>query len=175
MLLYAAIFLSSLIVAAVVVWLWRAIANAGKAFYQSILPSHRETTDLTRHLDTQRLTSTINDVPTPWGWKGDANPAQVARSRTPAPAGLAVPVGSGVPAPWGWSGNQAKKTNNNHIYDKTVSKNGSGMRKSAKEKELIGWPYQAEKTGFSGKINKASRIEKMRKNQLKTMNKPWGW
>lgn len=167
MFFYTSLFIASLIVAIVIIHVWRAIANAGKAVYQAILPSAKENNNLTSHLDTQRLTTTINPVPTPWGWKGGANPSQVARSTTPAPAN---------PATWGWSGDNANKQKRmqGHIGHKTVTVNGNATRNSAEEKPIVGWPYRAEKTGFSEKINQANRIEVMRKNHLKT-NKPWGW
>lgn len=168
MLFYAAIFISSLIVATVVIWLWRAIFNAGKVVYQTILPSYKDSRDPTSHLDTHRLVTTIHEVQTPWGWKGGANPAQLARSTTPAPA---------RPAAWGWPGNQLKTSKNksNHVGHKTYTVQASGMRNSTKEKPHIGWPYRAELISSSGKTYSGNRIEKLRKNHLKTMNKPWGW
>lgn len=168
MFFYVSLFIASLIVAVVLLHLWRAIFTVGKAVYQSFLPSTKEYNNLTSHLEKPRFISTINKVPTPWGWKGGANPAQVARSSTPAPA---------KPATWGWSGDDSKKRNNIHGHNghKTDTANGSVSRNSAKEEPIVSLPYREDPTDYPGKTaNKANRIEKLRKNYLKT-NKPWGW
>lgn len=68
MFFYASLFVACVILAVIIVWLYRALAGVGQAVYQAFLPSSKRDNGPTSHLDTQRLNTTINDVPTPWGW-----------------------------------------------------------------------------------------------------------
>ena len=74
MFFYASLFVASVIVSLVLVWLYRSLAGVGKAVYQAILPSNKDSRDPTRHLETTtKLNTTINEVPQPWGWEGTAD------------------------------------------------------------------------------------------------------
>ena len=101
MFFYASLFVASVVVALVLVWLYRAIANAGKAVYQAILPSYKLNHDPTSHLDKVDLETSVNEVPMPWGWQGetrlpDKNQAR-ARIRQ-----LRKNYQKNSAKPWGW-------------------------------------------------------------------------
>lgn len=70
MFFYTSLFIASILVALVLIKLYRAISDAGKAVYQAILPSSKLKHDPTSHLDKVELNTTVNDVPMPWGWQG---------------------------------------------------------------------------------------------------------
>jgi len=168
MFFYTALFIASVIIAVVILWLGRSLADVGKAVYQAFLPSSKANRDPTGHLDTQRLTTTINDTPIPWGWKGDSSPSQVARVTPAAPATL---------EPWGWSGAKQRARNNdsNQGSQNFLKTSSTAPGKKKKEKPLVGWPYREESFEFAGKSCKVVKARKLRKNHLKTIGKPWGW
>lgn len=168
MFFYTALFIASIIMAVVILWVCQALSSVGKAVYQAFLPSSKGNLGPTGHLNSQRLTTTINDVPMPWGWKGDSSPSQVARAN-------AAPTG--VPQPWGWSGekNRALELKRNNRSGKPLPTTSKASNKQKKEKPSVGWPNHEESFDFAGKTYKVKRARKLRKTHLKGMGKPWGW
>ena len=168
MFFYTAIFIASIIMAVVILWLCQALSSVGQAVYQAFLPSSKGNHGPTAHLDSQRLTTTINDAPIPWGWKGDSNPSQVAR------ANAAV---TGVPEPCGWSGekNRAREFKRNNSSSNPFPRTGKASNKQEKEKKSVGWPNREESFYFAGNNYKVKKARKLRKTHLKNMGKPWGW
>jgi hypothetical protein len=79
MFFYTALFVASLIAAFIIIWLYRSIADAGKAVYQAMLPSSRNAA--TSHLENQTVRTSVNDTPTPWGWKNHQTPARPLNGR----------------------------------------------------------------------------------------------
>jgi hypothetical protein len=165
MLFYSALFVASIVVAVVILWIFQSLSSVGKAVYQAFLPSSKGNLGPAAHLDSQRLTTTINDVPMPWGWKGGSNPSQVARATAASP---------GVPAPWGWSGekNKARELKRNNAPGNPYSTTRKATNKQEKEKPSA---YREESFDFAGKTYKVKRARKLRKTHLKNMGKPWGW
>jgi len=168
MFFYSALFVASVVIAVVLLWVFQSLSSVGKAVYQAFLPSSKGNTGPTAHLDSQRLTTTINDVPMPWGWKGGSNPSQVAR---------ATAASSGVPASWGWSGEKnaardlRRKNSSRNAYPAT----SNAANKEKKEKSQVGSPYRDESFDFTANTYKVKRAKKLRKTHLKNMGKPWGW
>jgi len=79
MFFYAALFIASLIVAAVSIWLYRSITGAGRKVYKSILPSSKSKSALERHLDHVALRNRGRGTASPWGSGDRTRPGQHAR------------------------------------------------------------------------------------------------
>ena len=95
MFFYTSLFIASLIVALVIVWLYNSVADVVTQVYRAFLPSSKNNfTDQVR--DVPLHATTINDTPTPWGWNSHETPKTVAKTHA------AIPSKS---TPWGWSGN----------------------------------------------------------------------
>lgn len=169
MFFYTSLFVASVIVALVIIWLYNSIVEAGKVVYHAFLPSSK--TNTTSHLDNKTVAPTVNDTPTPWGWRAGSKPATEARAHPARPA---------ENAPWGWRGNA------NKIRDRGPNGHGTGLdsylqkldtrRKDRKEKRArVGWPYREEMFEFAGKAYKVTRRMTPKKTNLQTASKPWGW
>jgi hypothetical protein len=170
MFFYTSLFIASVIVALVILWLYNAIVDAGKVVYEAFLPSSKTST--TSHLDKQQtVATTVNDTPTPWGWKAASKPSTEARTHP------ARPIEN---APWGWPGNPKV------IREHGTGGDGTGLdtymnklesrRKNRKNKQArTGWPYREEMFEFAGKAYKVTRKVTPRKTNLKAASKPWGW
>jgi len=163
MFFYTSLFVATLILAAVVLWLYRALVGAGEAVYQAILPSSKSTP--TDHLAREAVRTTVNDTPTPWGWGEHAKPSHAAKTAKIAKADT---------VPWGWKGSD-KKTNG---YKPGLSHaRRAGVEPMAKPaaKGQIGWPYREDKFEFAGKAYKVTRKATPKKTNLSSTSKPWGW
>jgi len=163
MLFYASLFVATLIVAAVVLWLYRALVGAGQAVYQAILPSSRS--GITDHLAKEARRTSINDTPTPWGWGDKAKPSQAARTAKIAKADT---------VPWGWPGNH-QKPGQHKAGAAHARHNHEGPVAKPEAKGQIGWPYREDKFEFAGKAYKVTRKATPKKTNLSTTGKPWGW
>ncbi len=186
-LFYAALLVASIILAVILLWLYRAISGIGTAIYQAILPSSKGNTQqkypLTGHIKTQ---TTVNNASTPWGWGGNNGPASPKRATT-APTAAS-------PA---WTSSNRETHQNGGGYTPTGSPFGSaqdtgsnsaaGMAKPVaqglrmKSATLSGWPFSDEHVSFAsndlGSQNKesADRRDQIRRNLRKAECKPWGW
>ena len=83
MFFYTSLFIASLIAALVILWAYRAIADAGQALLRAMLPSTKK--GPTSHLSARTMPTTINGTPTPWGWKNHDTPAHQARPHAAMP------------------------------------------------------------------------------------------
>lgn len=165
MFFYTSLFVASLIVALILLWLYHAIADVGKAVYRAILPSSKNKP--TDHLDSSVvLRTTINEVPTPWGWGEHSKPSQAARIAKIAPSDS---------VPWGWPGNGSKIRERGQHYDLNGGQALTELKPNQKKEVLVGWPYREEKFDFAGKSYKVSRKATLKKTNLRTTGTPWGW
>lgn len=110
MFFYTSLFVASLIVALILVWLYRAILGAGKAVYRAILPSSKS--NPTDHRKRQAVRTTVNDAVTPWGWGEHVKLSQAARTAAIAPSNA---------IPWGWRGSKRKISERAQRYDLSAS------------------------------------------------------
>lgn len=69
MVFYVMLLLVSIIVAAVVVWLYRAVESASRKTYRSILPSSNEGVSVSAMEGVTQSRRRAVDHSTPWGWK----------------------------------------------------------------------------------------------------------
>lgn len=157
MFFYSALFVASVIAALVILWVYNAVIEAGKVVYRAILPSSKR--KATEHLDKeQRLATTINDTPTPWGWESGATPAREAHTHPALPS---------KQIPWGWQGNKSKTREHGSSNAK--------IRSRETKTPSVGWPYREEKLELGGKTYKVSRKVRPKRTNLATTGKPWGW
>ena len=158
MLEYSFLLIASVILAVIILWLYRAIVGAGKAVYYALLPSSKD--NLTAHIPEQSMGTTVNDTPTPWGWGHAQKSSHVSRAAVAKPE---------AKAPWGWKGND------HEIRDHHPGKPQPTAKAPSKAAEGVGWPYREDKFEFAGKAYKVTRKVKPKKTNLKTSSKPWGW
>ena len=67
MLFYTSLFIASLIVALVILWLYNALRDVGRTVYQAMLPSSRQ--NLAKEIQNVGYHTAFNSTPTPWGWE----------------------------------------------------------------------------------------------------------
>lgn len=165
MFFYTSLFIASLIVALIALWLYNALVDIGKVVYQAILPSSKG--NPTDHLKPEVvLRTTINDVPTPWGWGEHSKPSQAARTAKIAPSDS---------VPWGWPGNNSKIREHGRQYDLNGGAALTDPQPDQQAKSATGWPYREEKFDFAGKSYKVSRKATPKKTNLSKTGTPWGW
>lgn len=173
MFFYTALFVASVITALIVLYLYNALMDVGKAVYKAMLPSSKD--NLSRHIDDTPYHATINDTPTPWGWDANAGRGNPAK---------AVPASPNDDTPWGWKGNDneirehgAKGTVRNAALglEAFLNKTTSEPSSRASKPSAVGWPYREEKSEFAGKAYKVKRKVAPRRTNLKTTSTPWGW
>ena len=177
MVFYSLLFVASVIVALVVLYLYHQLAGAGQAVYKTLLPSSK--TNPASDRDYARIATSVNDTPTPWGWKSKA--AQTKKSRVHP----ASPPGN---VPWGWKGNDhkirehgPKPSIHNTVksgavgLDAFLKQNENGPNSSSASSGNVGWPYREEKSEFAGKVYKMKRKAAPARTNLRTAGKPWGW
>lgn len=98
MVFYVSLFLGSLAIASIAVWLYRAIDRATHAKYRAFLPSGHEHGDpLAQTRVTRAHTRSRNGVRTPWGWK---KPPRTALSGRQSMAVAATTGRAGVGWPY---------------------------------------------------------------------------
>jgi len=158
MFFYTALFVASVVAAIVIIWLYRSIADAGKAVYQAMLPSSKHAA--TSHLESQTMRTTVNGTPTPWGWKSHETPANLAKTHAALPT---------EKSPWGWKGNQRRVSEHRPHHGHTASQPAS------RKTQNVGWPYREEKTEIGGKAYKVRRTVRLKRTNLASTSKPWGW
>jgi len=162
---YTSLFIATLILAAIVLWLYRKIVGVGKVVYQAILPSSKS--GPADHLDREVMRTSTNSTPTPWGWGGNAKPSHAARTTKIAQADT---------VPWGWKGSDKVIRDHGPGYSHANQAKSSAPPAAKPEaKSQIGWPYREDKFEFAGKAYKVTRKAAPRKTNLSTTGKPWGW
>jgi hypothetical protein len=172
MFFYISLFVACVIIALVILYLYNSVAGVGKLIHRTLLPISKN--NLTAHLEDKKLATTINDTPTPWGWESHSTPENVAQTHPAAPSGQ---------RPWGWPGNHhatydhrsTNGTGNASGSGIFHAHNGSASTPEATESPTVGWPYREEKFEFAGKAYKVTRKAKLKRTDLSTTSKPWGW
>jgi len=177
MFFYTSLFIASVIAALVILYLYNAVADVGRAVYRAMLPSSKE--KLARQIDEPKFSTSINDTPTPWGWGSHATPEKAAQTH---------PASSPNGTPWGWKGNnngmrergQVREYNHSGATQKVTGldafvKNNGGPSSADAKRPVVGWPYREEKVEFAGKAYKVTRSVKPRKTNLRNTSTPWGW
>ena len=172
MFFYTSLFIASLIVALVIVWLYNSVADVAKQVYKAILPSSKN--NYTGQARDVPLHTTINDTPTPWGWNSHETPKTVAKTHAALPSQA---------TPWGWSGNDREirgRGASHAIPNGSKTKAGlmgygSKPKTAEKSNQKTGWPYREEEFEVAGKSYKVTRKVKLKRTNLSTAGKPWGW
>jgi hypothetical protein len=178
MLFYASLFLFCVVVASIVVWLYRSVEDVAKQAYRAFLPSSKQNQmrRKTRKRQQVHLNPALESAASPWGWGNEGGPRR------------AVPVKRAVPAkpdttPWGWEGSGAKGRRQSTRLSEEVTGVTRAMRErlegranhKPEDKPVVGWPYREEKFEFSGKEYKVTRKPKAKISKKSTVSKPWGW
>ena len=71
MIFYVSLFIACVIAAFLVLYLYHALANAGRGVSKVLLPGTKD--NVAGHAERTRNHSTKNKTPTPWGWKGNGS------------------------------------------------------------------------------------------------------
>ena len=69
MFFYISLFIACVISALLVLYIYHALADVGKAVFRNFLPGQKDS--LASQIGDVRFHSKVNDTPTPWGWKGN--------------------------------------------------------------------------------------------------------
>ena len=88
MLFYVSLFIACVISTLVVLYIYNALVEVGKAIYGAFLPSSKN--NVTRHRRNVRFNSAISDTPTPWGWNGNGQEAREHGSKPATTNGASV-------------------------------------------------------------------------------------
>lgn len=177
MFFYTSLIVFNVVMALVILWLYRLLMDAGYALYRSIMPSSGE--DAVDHVKDDHLTTTINDIPIPWGWQRSSL-ARVAKNVAPVPK---VSVPSANPIPWGWKGNKHKVQEYkvkegiwlNPVAATSWFLNGNKAASAGRIDEHPEWPDREDEFEFAGASYRVTRKIKPKKANLKNVTKPWGW
>jgi len=161
MFFYISLLVGSVVAAVILLYLVHAIMNLGRAARRSFLPSAKD--KRTSHLENTKF-SEHSKMQTPWGWKGHASPAGVARTHPAVPSN---------DSSWEWKG-KAKKTTGNTRNDKPAGLDGFIESETA-PRPTVGWPYREDKMDVAGSAYKVTRKAKPAKTNLRDNGKPWGW
>ena len=169
MVFYSLLFVASVIMALVVLYLYRMLAAVGKAVYRAFLPSTKD--NPSNHQNEVKVVTSINDTPTPWGWHGNVaqeHKEHKERTHTAAPPLI---------VPWGWkgNGNEIRVRGPKPSVRNSVQNGTTGLESDAASRDGVGWPYREEKFEFAGKLYKVTRRETFARTDFTTMVKPWGW
>jgi hypothetical protein len=176
MLFYASLFLFCFAFSAIVLWLYRSMAEIGKAAYRAFLPSSKERQH--RPAKAVVLKQTLHDTATPWGWGSDNGPRRAVPVR--------VPAAKPEVAPWGWKGSTRNVEGRGRNKAEEVSQAAKALKESfgksfsaqgesgQSERPMVGWPYREENFEFAGDQYKVSRKPKVSRVS-KGVAKPWGW
>ena len=185
MLFYASLFVTCVIVSAVVLWIYRLVAAATKTAYRSFLPSSRGNI---RHQRMINQNVSTNSARTPWGWSSTGNP----RRALPVAAKIQRVPATPSTTPWGWPGNKSsaaakakpgvvERVDAESTLKATPgrvlgsSEGISSNKKSAGDTPMVGWPYREESFEFAGKQYKVLRKPNKRRKNIGGVSKPWGW
>jgi hypothetical protein len=165
MLFYSTIFIVSLIVAVVILWFYRLSADTSKAVYTTIIPSRVDESP-SDHLNDTVAHKTRTDAESPLGTKSHQTPRNLARTHR---------AKSIDQTPWGWPGHKRP-----HVRTHFASHNNLNDAPSADSASIrsqkVDWPYRDRMLVTDDKVYKATRkVPPLKKANLKTLSKPWGW
>jgi len=163
MLFYATIFIVCLVLAGVILWVYRSSADTSKAIYNTIIPLS-EAKNPADHVKDAKPQKAGTDTPQPWGRKTHQTPGNLARTHAAMPA---------TDKPWGWPGSAQQRENKAphcSLYEEKKAKSKSTHNPN------VGWPYREEMSETGGRAYKVTRrASRPKKTNLKTVSKPWGW
>jgi hypothetical protein len=167
MFFYTALFIASVIVAFVLLYLYRSLWEVASTIYKVFLPSAK--TNHPRQAEDENLATSINRTPTPWGWDGRATSENANRPQAARQSGQ---------TPWGWPGNDheiRERSPGNRLLNSLHSLHDDVSATGADRNPTVGWPYREEEFEFAGKTYKITRKATPERSNLKTTGKPWGW
>lgn len=164
MFFYTSLFVASIIVAVVILYLYNAVVDVGRTVYKALLPSSKD--NLTAHIPEEALSTTINETLTPWGWSDESSQAKVGRTNRSL---------SSKQTPWGWKGNDRVIREHGAKSGAAIAKTGNESNSTENPAATVGWPYREEKFEFAGKAYKVTRKARPAKTNLRNTGKPWGW
>lgn len=169
MLTYATIFIASVIVASIIIFLYKVISNSSRSVYSS-----RERPiiyDVKPNYQKDRLTA--GGIPDFKYGDSHATPRHMAKTHPALPTDTIE---------WGWkgSGKQSHQQPGHHatgnansshcsLYD--LKPESPGVKRSQK----AGWPYREEKSVGAGKVYKVTRKVASKDSGADDLHKPWGW
>jgi hypothetical protein len=177
------IFLSTLIIAATVVSLYRLVSN-WRGFNKLIAGILENTTrikpQVQRGFETltassrgdakhKELRSPKGGIKSPWGTKSHQTPRNLAQTHAAKPI---------EQTPWAWRGHkqhQVRKQRTHNARHSSLNDAPSADPASIRSQN-VGWPYREDMMKTGGKGYKITRkVPPPKKTNLKTLNKPWGW
>jgi len=173
MLTYTTLFVASLIVAAVIFFLYRVISDSSRSVYSSKNPLAIIDSTQGPHKDTTGSAGPAYK-PTPFGQDGHASPKHVARSNPAMPTETVN---------WGWqgSGGQLREPQLHLAKAAGESRHCSLFDVNATETrpqtgQYTGRLHREEKLNSTGRTYKVTRKEDHRTTpEPESLNKPWGW
>lgn len=142
MLFYVSLFIACVISALVVLYIYNALADAGKAVYRALLPSSKN--NVTRHRRNVRFNSAISDTPTPWGWSGNDHETREHGSKPATANGTSVLDGflnkqSNETSSVGWPYREEKVELAGTAYKVTRKTASKKSRPGTNNKQPWGW------------------------------------
>lgn len=142
MLFYVSLFIACVISAIVVLYIYNALAEVGKAIYGAILPSSKN--NVTRHRRNVRFNSAISDTPTPWGWNGNDQEVREHGSKPATANGASVLDGflnkqSNDTSSVGWPHREDKVEFAGKSYKVTRKTASKKSRPGTNSKQPWGW------------------------------------
>lgn len=153
MFFYISLFIAGVIIAFVVLYVYRSLWEVGQTIYRAFLP----------------LATAIKDTPAPWGWDGHASPDSVKRPHAVRQKGQ---------TPWGWPGNDQEIREHgtgNGLLNSLRNLHDGVSATGAERNPSVGWPSREEQFEFAGKTYKTTRKATPERPNRKTSGKPWGW
>jgi hypothetical protein len=169
---YTSLFVASLVVAAVIYFLFRVVSDSSRSVYSSKEPLAIIDSTKVNAKDTT-VTKGLASKPTPFGQGGHASPQHVARTNP------AVPTDN---INWGWEGSGvqlresqsrplqgAGESGHCSLYDARMSENKPHFDRHA------GRLHREEKFNPAGKTYRVTRKDDHKTPEAGSPNKPWGW
>jgi hypothetical protein len=168
MLTYATIFIASIIVASIAIFLYKVVSSSSRSVYSS--REHLAIYDVKPNYQKDKVTA--GGIPDyPYG-DNHASPRHMAKTHPALPTETVE---------WGWKGSGKQphqqaghargSANSSHcsLYD--LKPESSRVNRNQK----VGWPYREEKSEGAGKVYKVTRKVARRDSEPDGLNKPWGW
>lgn len=172
MLSYATIFIVSLIVAVIAIFLYKVISDSSRSVYSSkdrIAIINRNPANQKHKVKHNAVSDALSSLDR----RGHVTQRDLART---VPA---MPVDS-TNSTWKGSGNQVHEQNSDYgigaagashcsLYDVRTS------QPEVRQNRGAGWPHREEKLDASGKTYKVKRKPAAATTGSQAINKPWGW
>jgi hypothetical protein len=168
MLFYSTMFIVSLIVATVILWFYRASKDTSNAIYTTLRPGRVD------HSPSDPLNDTVahktrTDAESPLGMKSRQTPRNLARTHR---------AKSIEQTPWGWPGYSQRQVREQRTHNARHSSlnDAPSVDPASIRNQKVGWPYREDMMRTGGKVYKITRkVPTLKKTNLKTLSKPWGW